>query len=74
MKFFGYTPGQVMKAIVAFITPGVIALGTAMQDASAGGSAIVQLEWVGIALAMLVTGGAVFGVKNAEVEPKPATV
>lgn len=71
MKIFGYTIPQVGKALVGFVTPGVIALGVAFSDESAGGSTVTSTEWVGVMLAMLATGGLVFGVKNAPRDPQP---
>jgi hypothetical protein len=52
------------KAVVGFVTPGVVALVVAVQDASPGGSAVTGPEWVGIGAACILTGGAVLGVKN----------
>lgn len=52
------------KAIVGFITPGVVALVAAVQDGSPAGQAITTTEWVTIAAACIVTGGVVFTVPN----------
>ena len=54
------------KAVVGFVTPGVVALVAAVQDASPGGSAVTGPEWVGIAAACIITGGAVFTVPNRD--------
>ena len=54
------------KAIVGFVSPGVIALVAAVQDASPGGSAITGAEWVGIGAACVLTGSAVFMVPNTD--------
>jgi hypothetical protein len=54
------------KAVVAFITPGVVALVAAVQDASPGGSTITGPEWVGIGAACVLTGGAAFLVPNKD--------
>lgn len=59
-----------MKAVVGFITPGVVALVAAVQDGSPGGSAVTGPEWVGIAAACVLTGGAVFGVPNKDPEAR----
>ena len=67
MKIFGYTIPQVYKAIAGFFTPGVIALGVAISTESPGGSSVTPAEMIGIATAMLVTGGLVF-----MVPPSPA--
>ena len=58
-----------LKAVVGFITPGVIALVAAVQDVSPGGSAITGPEWIGIGAACLLTGGAVLGIPNANSNP-----
>ena len=71
MKIFGYTLAQVKKALFAFFTPGVVALGVAVSTESPGGSTITTAEWVGIAVAMLGTGGLVFAAKNASAELDP---
>jgi hypothetical protein len=52
------------KAIIGFITPGVVAIGAALGDASDGGDNITSYEWVAALVACLVTGAAVFGVPN----------
>lgn len=75
MKIFGYTIPQVYKAIAGFFTPGVVAFGVAITTESPGGAAVTGPEWVGIALAMLITGGLVFAVPpsptKAPVEASP---
>lgn len=55
-----------LKAVVAFVTPGVVALVAAVQDASPGGSAVTGPEWVGIGAACVLTGGLVYGVPNKD--------
>lgn len=54
----------IAKAVVGFVTPGVVAAVAAVQDGSPGGNAITMPEWVGIVAAMVITGGAVFAVPN----------
>lgn len=54
------------KAVVGFITPGVVALVAAVQDASPGGSGVTGPEWVGIGAAMILTAGAVYAVPNTQ--------
>jgi hypothetical protein len=54
------------KAVTAFISPGVVGLVAAVQDGSPGGSSITGPEWVGIAAACILTGGAVFAVPNKD--------
>jgi hypothetical protein len=52
------------KALVGFITPGVVSLVAAVQDASPGGSAVTGPEWVGIGAACILTGSLVYSVPN----------
>jgi hypothetical protein len=59
------------KAVVGAITPGVVALGTAVVDSSDGGSTVTRTEWVGIVLAMLLTGGAVAAKRNLQPAGEP---
>ena len=54
------------KAVVAFITPGVAGLVTAVQDASPGGANVTGPEWVGIVAACILTSGAVYATPNRE--------
>jgi hypothetical protein len=54
------------KAVIGFITPGVVGLVAAVQDSSPGGSAITGPEWVGIAAACILTAGGVFVVPNKD--------
>jgi hypothetical protein len=54
------------KAVVGFVTPGVVALVAAVQESSAGGTSVTLAEWVSIAGAMFATGGLVYGVRNAK--------
>ncbi len=54
------------KAVVGFITPGAVALGAAVLEGSPGGSGVTAAEWVTVAVACVVTGGAVFTVPNRE--------
>lgn len=79
MKIFGYAVPQVYKAIVGFFTPGIIAFGVAIATESPGGDTVTAAEWVGIVLAMLVTGGLVFTVPPApykvpDSSPKEPTI
>lgn len=55
-----------LKAVAGFIAPGVVGLAAALQDGSPGGSSVTTAEWVGIAAACLLTGGAVYGVPNKD--------
>lgn len=54
------------KAVMGFITPGVIVLGGALLEGSAGGSDVTQTEWITAVVAMFVTGGAVFTKANGD--------
>ena len=74
MKIFGYTIPQVYKAIVGFFTPGVIALGVAIATESPGGASVTSAEMIGIALAMLVTGGLVFAAPPSPVKTPDMTM
>lgn len=55
-----------LKAVLGFITPGAVILGSAVTQASDGGSAITAAEWVTAAVACVVTGSLVFGVPNKD--------
>lgn len=52
------------KAILGFVTPGVVVIGTAVTATSDGGGSITGSEWVAALVAAVVTGGAVFTVSN----------
>jgi len=56
--------GRFYKAIVAFIAPGAVVIGSAVTDASSGGSSITGAEWVTAAVACVVTSAAVAAVAN----------
>ncbi len=55
--------GKYAKAIVASLTAGLTALGTALAD-----DTVTRLEWVGVAVALLGALGLVYAVPN-----KPAS-
>jgi hypothetical protein len=55
---------QALKAIYASVAAALGALGTALVDPSASLSSITAAQWVAIALAALLAGGAVYGVTN----------
>lgn len=59
-------PGVIAKAIIAAIVAGGAAAQTALLD-----GVITESEWVTVALAVIVTGGAVFTTPNSPTEPKP---
>lgn len=54
------------KAIIGFVSPGVVGLVAAVQDSSPGGGSVTGPEWVGIAAACILTGGAVFATPNKD--------
>lgn len=54
------------KAVIGFITPGVVALVAAVQDGSQGGSAVTGPEWVGIGAACVLTGSLVLATPNKD--------
>ena len=54
------------KAIIGFAVPALTAWVAAQQDASAGGPVVTSMEWGTVAIAALVTGGAVFAVPNRD--------
>ena len=53
------------KAVLGFVTPGVVALVAAVGDASPGGSTVTGPEWVGIGAACILTGASVYAAANA---------
>lgn len=66
------------KAVVGFVAPAAGTLIAAVQDGSAGGSAIVQSEWVTALCVAVATAAGVWTVGNkgefgkGVVEPAPA--
>jgi hypothetical protein len=62
------------KAILAFLVPGAVIIGSAVTSGSDGGTTITTAEWVTAIVAMIVTGGAVgFGPANAPATPATPT-
>jgi len=59
------------KAILAFVVPGAVIIGSSVLDASDGGSTITTSEWVTAAVACIVTAGAVGAKGNADKVPTP---
>jgi len=53
------------KAIVAFLAPGLVALGAAVQAGSPGDEFVTAAEWIAIAIAMFTTAGLVYAAPNA---------
>lgn len=56
--------GPYLKALVGFITPGAVLIGSAVTEASDGGTKITAAEWITAVVACIVTGGAVYSVEN----------
>lgn len=54
------------KAVLGFLTPGAVIIGSAVLAGSDGGSAITTAEWVTAGVAMIITGGAVYGKSNKD--------
>ena len=58
------------KAILGFLVPGAVIIGSAVTSGSDGGTSITTAEWVTAVVAMIVTGGAVAaGPANAPTTP-----
>ncbi len=53
------------KAVVGFVAPGAVVLGSAVTEASSGGEAITAAEWVTALVACVVTSAAVYTVPNS---------
>lgn len=53
------------KAILGFVVPGVVTLGSAITSGSDGGSTITATEWLTAAFACVLTAGAVAAKANA---------
>ena len=54
------------KAVLGFLTPGAVILGSAVTEASDGGTRITQAEVITALVAMVVTGGAVYAAPNRD--------
>lgn len=61
------------KAIVGFITPGAVVIGSSVMEGSDGGSRITAAEIVTALVACIVTSGAVYVVPNKGYTTVPAT-
>lgn len=55
-----------LKTVFGFLTPGAVILGSAVTEASDGGSNVTGAEWVTALVACVVTGSLVFGVPNKD--------
>lgn len=58
------------KAILGFLVPGAVVIGSAVTGNSESGSTITTSEWVTAIVAMIVTGAAVGFKGNADPPPK----
>lgn len=55
------------KAVLGFIAPGAVIIGSAVLETSDAGTAITGAEWVTAAVACVVSGAAVYAVPNEPV-------
>jgi hypothetical protein len=62
-------PREYIKAILGFLIPFAGAIATALATNDDG---ITSAEWLGAAATAVITGGAVYQVRNASHEAKPA--
>ncbi len=60
------TVGRYWKAIVGFIAPGAVIVGSSTLSGSDGGSNITTAEWVTAIVACIVTAAGVGVVKNRD--------
>jgi hypothetical protein len=60
------TIARYRKAVLGFIAPGAVIIGSAVTDSSDGGSAITGAEWITAVVACIVTGAAVGAVGNKQ--------
>lgn len=54
------------KAVVGFITPGAVVIGSAVLEGSDGGATITTAEWVTAIVACVITAGGVWAVPNRD--------
>jgi len=54
------------KAVVAFIAPGLVVIGSAITAGSDGGTRITTTEFVSALIAMFVTSGVVYATPNKD--------
>ena len=54
------------KAVLGFVAPGAVVIGSAVTEASDGGSVITTAEWVTAVVACIITGAAVYTVPNRD--------
>lgn len=58
-----------MKALMGFIAPGAVIIGSSVTPGSDGGAAITAAEWVTAAVACIVTSAGVYAVENRPTRP-----
>lgn len=61
--------GRYWKAIVGFVAPGAVLIGSAVMEGSAGGERITTGEWVTALVACVVTSAGVAAVSNKPAQP-----
>ena len=59
------------KAIIGFVTPGMVTLLYAMQNGTDGGSTVTRAEWITVALACFGTSALVAGARNIDPKKPP---
>lgn len=57
---------QYWKAILGFIVPGAVIIGSSVLEGSDGGTTITTSEWITALVACIVTAGAVAAKGNAD--------
>jgi hypothetical protein len=62
------TVAPYLKAVVGFIAPGAVTLGSAVLEVSDGGATITTAEWITALVACVVTSAAVYGTPNRDPE------
>jgi hypothetical protein len=62
---------QARKAVLAFLAPGAIIIGSAVLPVSDGGSNITWPEVITALVAMIVTGSGVYKTRNAPLPNQP---
>lgn len=56
--------GKYWKAVVGFVAPGVVLIGSSITDASDGGSKITTAEWITALVACVATSAGVYAARN----------
>lgn len=63
------TVGRYWKAVVGFVAPGAVIIGSAVTETSDGGSRITTAEWVTALVACVITSAGVAAVANKPPQP-----